>query len=219
VREPPPGASFSYVWSFDDGQSATGQTVTHRYTSAGDYQPRVEVTGSGGNNARCSSSCGGPGRVDVTVTGRERSPDETQGTALGGGTAGGGSGTGGTGTGTGTGSGSGLTGGAAGGSPASRQRRPTAQRAQRPEPRSSFSSDPASGAGKTIIEGLLLQGTGRQLAGSLPQGSSGGTPKPAQGTPGTAGEASQIASGFLLALAIISMGALQERRRVRLRLA
>ena len=218
LQAPPPGASFQYVWTFDDGQTATGQTVTHRYTASGDYQPRVEVTGSGGNNARCSGTCGGPGKVDITVTGRERSPDETQGTPLGGGSAGGGTGTGGTGTGTGTGDGSSLTGGA-GGSKASSQRRAPAARAERPEPREPFSSDPASGAGKTIIEGVLLQGTGRLLDGGLPQSKGGGTPKPAQGTPGTAGEGSQIAGGMLLALGVVWMGALRERRRVRLRLA
>jgi hypothetical protein len=218
VQAPPPGASFQYVWNFDDGQTATGQTVTHRFTAPGDYQARVEVTGTGGTNARCSGSCGGPGHADVTVTGRQRSPDQTQGTPLGGGTAGGGTGTGGTGGGTGTGNGSGLTGGAGGSNSTSRRRAPT-PRAERPEPREPFSSDPASGEGKTIIEGVLLQGSGRVLAGGLPQSKGGGTPKPAQGTPGTAGNASRVVGGVLLALAVVSMGALQERRRVRLRLA
>lgn len=219
LQEPPPGASFSYVWNFDDGRTATGQTVTHRYDAAGDYGPSVEVTGSGGTNARCSGTCGGPGATDITITGSKRSRDQPQGTPLGGGTAGGGTGTGGTGGGTGTGNGSGLTGGAGGARQASPQRRPPAERAQRPEPRQRFSSDPASGKGKTIIEGVLLQGTGRVLDSGLPQSRAGGTPKPAQGTPGTAGEGSRIAGGMLLALGVVSMGALRERRRVRLRFA
>jgi len=112
-----------------------------------------------------------------------------------------------------------LTGGARGATQPSRQRRPPAERAQRPEPRQRFSSDPASGKGKTIIEGVLLQGTGRVLDSGLPQSRAGGTPKPAQGTPGTADEGSRIAGGMLLALGVVSMGALRERRRVRLRLA
>ena len=219
LQEPPPGASYSYVWNFDDGRTATGQTVTHRYDAAGNYGPSVEVTGSGGTNARCSGTCGGPGATNITITGSKRSRDQSQGTPLGGGTAGGGTGTGGTGGGTGTGNGSGLTGGAGGGTQASRQRRPPAERAQRPEPRQRFSSDPASGKGKTIIEGVLLQGTGRVLDSGLPQSRAGGTPKPAQGTPGTAGEGSRIAGGMLLALGVVSMGALRERRRVRLNLA
>ena len=217
LQAPPPGASFTYVWSFDDGQTATGQTVTHRYEAAGDYQPRVEVTGSGGTNARCSANCGGPGKTDVKITGSERKRDQQQGTALGGGSSGGGTGSGGSGGGSGSGSGSGS--GLTGGSRSEPQRRPTAQRQQRPEPRQSFSSDPASGKGKTIIEGVLLQGTGRVLASGLPQSRSGGTPKPAKGVAGTANEGSEIAGGLLLALGVVWLGALRERRRVTLRLA
>jgi hypothetical protein len=73
--------------------------------------------------------------------------------------------------------------------------------------------------GKTVVEGVLLAGSGAPLEGGLPQGKPAGSPKPAKGVPGTASNPSQIAMSLALALAIISMGALRERRRVRLRVA
>jgi peptidase M28-like protein/PKD domain-containing protein len=44
-----PGASFNYHWSFGDGSSATGQSVSHTYASAGTYTLSVAVTSSSGS--------------------------------------------------------------------------------------------------------------------------------------------------------------------------
>ncbi|PIQ24578.1 hypothetical protein COW36_11210 [bacterium (Candidatus Blackallbacteria) CG17_big_fil_post_rev_8_21_14_2_50_48_46] len=39
------GSSPQFVWTFGDGQSQTGQTVTHVYQESGNYTPAVTVTG------------------------------------------------------------------------------------------------------------------------------------------------------------------------------
>jgi hypothetical protein len=44
-----PGASFNYRWNFGDGSSATGQSVSHTYASAGTYTLSVAVTSSSGS--------------------------------------------------------------------------------------------------------------------------------------------------------------------------
>jgi hypothetical protein len=92
-------------------------------------------------------------------------------------------------------------------------------RAERPEPHSRFSSNPQSGAGKTIVQGVLLAGQGSTIEGSLPGGSPSGSPKPRQGVRGTVDKPSQILASLALALAIVMLGALRERRSVRLRVA
>lgn len=217
IRFPPAGASYTYTWDFNDGESAVGATVTHRYKVSGNLIPRVTVRGSGGSDAKCASVCEGTATVDVTVTGSEREGD--LGTPGGsGGTPGlGGTGTGGTGSGSGSG-GSGTDNSASGGyRPARPEARP--QRAERPEPDSQFSSDPASGEGKVIVQGVLLAGAGRAITEALSEGAPAGSPKPQEGTSGIATEPSQIGAAVAAALAFMTMGALRERRRVRLRVA
>jgi len=66
---------------------------------------------------------------------------------------------------------------------------------------------------------VLLAGAGTPLEGPLSKGESGGSPKAAKGTPGTVGSPSRLGAGLALALAIVSMGALREQRRVKLRVA
>lgn len=217
VRVAPSGAQLSYTWEFGDGTTGTGATVTHRYDVSGDLQAQVKAEAAGGS--QCSSICAGVKPVDVTVTGSERRPDEAQGTPQGAGASSNLGGTGGTGggSGVGTGSGSGAGDGGsarAGGSAAKAPR----QRAVRPQPKSRFSSDPASGANQTIVRGVLLEGVGAALDG-LPDSDGGGSPKPQQGKPGTVSQAPRIGIGAVFAIAVFSMGALSERRRVRLRIA
>jgi hypothetical protein len=214
VRFAPPGASFTYTWNFDDGGAGSGQQTTHRYTNGGDFEVLVQVRGVGGS--QCTPSCGGPGKVRVQISGQTRRPQDAQGTPLGGGP--GGTGTGGTGTGTGSGSGSGGAGGSSGTSKGSRK--PPPLRAERPEAHSRFSSNPQAGAGTTIVQGILLAGQGSAIEGILPPGSSPpGSPKPREGVPGRVENPSQLALSVVLALAVVLLGALRERRHVRLRVA
>jgi hypothetical protein len=207
-------ASYTYTWTFDDGTGGSGQTTSHSYSYGGDFQVLVQVRGSGGS--QCSPSCAGPGKVNVRVIGQERRPQDAQGTPTGSGP--GGAGSGGEGTGAGSGSGSGGT-GSAGATSGATSRKPPPLRAERPEAHSKFSSDPQSGAGKTIVQGILLQGQGDAIPGSLPGGAPSGSPKPREGVPGVVQQPSQIAASIALALVVIVLGALRERRRVRLRLA
>jgi hypothetical protein len=50
----------SYTWNFGDGQSASGQSVTHSYTTGGTYNVTLTVTDSFGNSGTTSES------IDVT---------------------------------------------------------------------------------------------------------------------------------------------------------
>jgi hypothetical protein len=69
------------------------------------------------------------------------------------------------------------------------------------------------------VQGILLQGAGAAITAALPGGRPAGSPAPKQGVPGTVDNPSQIVASIALALAIVALGALQERRRVRLRVA
>ncbi len=220
VSSPPAGAQISYSWDFGDGTTGFGASVTHTYSVSGDLQATVKAQGSGGSS-QCAGVCAGVKSVDVTVTGSERKADEVQGTPQGGGTAPNSSGNGGTGGGTGTGDGSGGTGSGSGGGtvapkPSTKTQRP---RPQRPEPDARFSTDPRSGAGTTVVRGILLSGSGATVDGNLPEAKAGGTPKPARGKAGAVSQLSQIGIAAAFAMSVFVWGALQERRRVTLRIA
>lgn len=205
-------ANYTYTWSFDDGGGgSSGATTSHKFTYGGDFQPQVTVRGVGGPD--CTPSCGGVGKVRVRIIGQQRRPEDPQGVP--GASGPGGVGTGGTGTGAGSGSGSG---GSAGGE-ATGSRKAPPLRAERPEAQSKFSSDPQSGIGKTIVSGILLAGQGSAISGGLPGGSPSGSAKPREGVQGVVEEPSGVLFSVVLALGAIMLGALRERRRVRLRVA
>jgi PKD repeat protein len=44
-----PAETFAYTWSFGDGTTATGPTVSHAFVGSGTYVVRVTATGSGGS--------------------------------------------------------------------------------------------------------------------------------------------------------------------------
>ncbi len=154
----------------------------------------------------------------MTVTGETR--DGPLGTDEGGGSAEslGGTGTGGTGSGTGSGGG-GTDDTAFGAYPTKPEPKARPAKAERPEPHLPFSSDPESGAGKTIVEGILLSGSGKTVKDALSKGAPAGNPKPQKGEAGVPSDPSRVGVALALALAIMWLGALQERRRVRLRVA
>ena len=60
VRFAPAGASYTYEWDFNDGESASGATVTHAYKLSGVMRPRVIVRGAGGSTATCASAARAP---------------------------------------------------------------------------------------------------------------------------------------------------------------
>jgi hypothetical protein len=60
---PDPSATLTYTWTFDDGTSASGATVTHAFAKPGDHTARVAVLDSAGRT-------GGIGTV-VSVIGPE----------------------------------------------------------------------------------------------------------------------------------------------------
>lgn len=214
-----PPASYTYLWDFGDGNLGTGATVTHTYEISGAMAASVRVQGANGSTPDCSSICGGSQNVEVTVTGELRDPDEAPGSPQGSGTTGGLGGTGQGGSGTGTGTGDGF-GGSAGATSTSKPKQPLPPlKAVRPDPDSPFSSDPTSGVGKTVVQGILLAGPGAEAEVTLPKGASGGSPKAAKGVPGVVEDTSQLVLALGLALTILLLGALQERRRVRLPVA
>jgi PKD repeat protein len=48
------GASLSYAWDFGDGQSGSGQAVTHIYSAAGQYTATVTISDGHGKQAATS---------------------------------------------------------------------------------------------------------------------------------------------------------------------
>lgn len=46
----------AYVWEFGDGETASGAIVTHTYTVAGTYSPKLVVTDNGGKTDRVTTS-------------------------------------------------------------------------------------------------------------------------------------------------------------------
>ena len=209
----PPGAALSFEWDFNDGSPpASGAVVTHVYTLGGTYAPRVSVTGTGGSTRRCATYCGGHDDVQVIVgeppppppppptPGSATGGAQGAGGAGGGGGGGGGGGQGGSGGGTGAGTGS-------DGSPGARSARPKPKPKPKPKPERPFG---------TTISGILINELGARVR-KLP----GGTPAGEKGRPGTRGDDSQHGLALpvtgLLALVAFSLGALRERRGVRLR--
>ena len=64
------GTIDSYEWTFGDGSSATGQSVTHTYASAGDYTVSLTVTDDAGGTDTASktvsvSTSGGGSDIDL----------------------------------------------------------------------------------------------------------------------------------------------------------
>ena len=61
------GPVSSYSWDFGDGATATGETVTHSYSSAGDYTVTLTVTDDAGGTDSASTT--------VSVSGGNAAPD------------------------------------------------------------------------------------------------------------------------------------------------
>jgi PKD repeat protein len=212
VRFAPPGATLSFEWDFNDGTApVSGRSVTHTYKFGGEYQARVTVTGQSGSTGRCATECVGTDDVDVSV-GEPPPPPPPQPPGAGG--TGGGSGTGsGGGSGTGTGSGTGA-GTGTGSDPAGAQQPAKPKAKPKPKPK------PKKKPFGVTISGVLIDDPGA-IVSKLPSGTAPGGPggTPRRPSDDSDGRGIEIPLTGLFALACISLGALRERRGVRLRLA
>jgi hypothetical protein len=220
VRFPPTGAQLSYQWDFGDGGRAVGAHVTHAYTIAGDMQAQVSVRGSGGSTARCKTSCGGVATVDVRVGEPPQQPqaaDTTPGSGTGNpqapGSSAGGSAAGQGGSGGGSDTGTGRSSPAATGKPKPKD----APTQAKPAPSERSPAGP-------LITGVLLTGEETLPTGKLPSPKfssprPGGDEKGLQATRGGEDEPAQVGGGLALALLVMGLGALRERRLVKLRVA
>ena len=211
----PPGARLTYDWDFGDFATSTGSaTVTHKFDSAGNKQARVSVRGRGGSTQRCATFCAGTDAVNVQVGEVPARPTTTQTTP--------GAGNGnpqapGSSTGTGGGGQGGSGGNAAGTGTTPTARTPSAAAPAKPKPKPP-PPPPKEPFGVTI-SGVLINDTGETVR-KLPSGAPAGAPKGEQeSSGGKTDRALEVPVSALLAFAVICLGALRERRGVRLRLA
>lgn len=215
VRFAPPGAQLEFEWDFNDGTPPqSGRFVSHVYKTPGQYQARITVRGTSGSTGRCATGCVGVDDVDITVG--EGLPEELPAPGTPGGT--------GTGSGSGAGSGSGQggaggTGSGTGTDPSGTEDEPTP--AVTPEPKPEPKPKPAPKPEKPFgvpISGVLIDDIGAVVK-KLPQGKEAGAAAGRRQSESSPPDGTEIQLAGLLALAFISLGALRERRGVRLRLA
>jgi len=204
VRYSEPGTRYSYEWEYGDGPVA-GARIEHAFDRAGAVVAVVSVRSLDPN---CATRCGGVERVSVQVGEAQpqpEAPDPTPGGTQGDPQApGSASGTGG--------GGQGGSGGDAAGTGSGSATAP------KPKPKSKPAPPPKPPFG-TTISGVLINDPGEAVQ-KLPTGEAAGAPKGLRATRGgDDGTSPQLGLGGLLALAVMTLGALRERRGVRLRLA
>lgn len=201
-----PGVAYSFEWDFGEGP-VNGKRVSYSPDLPGVLFAQVEVRDP---DPGCTLRCGGTEQVQVEVGEAPEQPDDLAAGGANGapGAAGSSGGTGGGGTG-----GSGGGGGAGAGTATGEEE---SAAAAKPEPKPP--PPPPKPFGETI-SGVLIEDTGSTLR-KLPGG------EPAGGAEGVrAVRGGETASGFplgltgLLALAMMWVGALRERRGVRLPVA
>lgn len=56
IADDSPGVGLHYAWDFDDGSSASGKTVSHRFDSAGSYDVELKVTDDAGRSDSAQKS-------------------------------------------------------------------------------------------------------------------------------------------------------------------
>ena len=205
VANPPAtGAQLDYSWSFGDGASALGSSPDHAYATDADYLAVVTVTSQGSRGqASVTVHVGHPHRT-ATGTGLGTT------NATGGGAGGSGTGKGGTGGGNNTGGGKGVT------QPKPAPKQPLARKSPAPGAAAKAAAKPAAVASQPV-QGILLADIGSPLDLRL-------SPPPPSGSPGAAHKSVGGSAGFpaaiagiALALTIVTLGGLAERRRVTLR--
>jgi hypothetical protein len=202
----PPGAQATYDWSFGDGTTASGAVVSHAYAVIGQYAAAVNVT------VAASLGSAGASQVLTVVVGNPRKAK-----VAGAGTSDSGA------AGSGTGKGKGGTGSGSSSRPAAVHATPKrpAKASSAPgvaSPLALQAADPQAG---DEVEGILLTDAGTPLAplvaATTPTGSQASS---ASQTASTGGGGIGVAGGGIaLTIAIVTLGALDERRRVSLQTA
>ena len=202
-----PGATYQYTWDFGDGPPKHGKSVTYTPKTAGQAFAVLDVRSS---DPTCTKRCGGTDQATVEVGEAPEQPEDTttggaNGAPGGAGSSGGG-GTGGSGGGSGAGTATG------GDDPSAADTKPEPKPEPKPPP-------PPPKPFGTTISGVLINDTGA-TSQKLPGG------KPAGGEEGVrAVRGGETPGGFplglsgLLAAGVMWVGALRERRGVRLRVA
>ena len=203
-----PNTTYTYTWEYGDGP-VQGQRVTATAKDPGILFAQVEVRD---NDPTCTIRCSGTEQIQVEVGDvPEQPPAPTAGGANG--TPGGGGSSGGTG-----GGGSGGSGAGAGSGTSTATDGDDPSATAKPEPEPKPPPPPPKPFGETI-SGVLINDTGatvEKLPGGEPAGGAEGTRAVRGGE--TAGTFPLGLSG-LLALIVMWVGALRERRGVRLRVA
>jgi hypothetical protein len=192
----PPGKQVLYHWAFEGG-TGFGEQITHSYSNPGDYPVAVTVT--------VSSVAGLSGAADtLTVVASPSKPSKAPG---GGGSV---TGAGGSGTGKGgAGAGSGKPGG---------RRVAAARRLPSGVANPLATQTPSAQTGQQV-QGFLLTDSGlpfvppSAVTPASTSGSSGGSGPGLGGVGGAAG----VGGALALTIAIVTLGALDERRRISLR--
>ena len=207
----PAGAQLSYSWSYGDGATSTLATPPpHAYAVDGDYTAVVTVSDGSGVSPRADVviHVGHPHRT-ATGTGLGTT------NATGSGAGGTGNGNGGTGGGTNTGGTKGRT-----------QPKPAPKPAVRPPnpvPLPGAAAKAATARAAAVasqpVRGILLASLGSPLDLHLSPPPPSGSPGAARKTVGGSSGIAAVLGGIALALAIVGLGGLAERRRVTLRLA
>ncbi|HEY5196317.1 MAG TPA: PKD domain-containing protein [Solirubrobacteraceae bacterium] len=196
----PAGKQVSYHWAFEGG-TGLGEQISRTYPNPGDYPVAVTVT--------VASVAGLSGVADtLTVVVSNAPPAKVPGS---GGSAGGGSGSG-TGKGRGTGSGSSK-------SAAARARKRAAKAAAAQGVANPLARQAPSAQADQQVEGFLLTDAGAPFAppvSTAPTSTSSSSGGSAAGSTGV-GSAAGVGGGIALTIAIVTLGALDERRRISLR--
>lgn len=213
IQSGSPTAQYSYDWDYGDGEvdAFAARRTTHVYELGGSMQVTVEVRNL---DSDCKTACGGLGVLDLRVGApppEPKAPEPSPGAGVGSpnvagtATGTGAGGRGGTGAGSGSGSGS--------GSARKGAHRPSAQRKPKratPPPAKPFGVQ---------ISGVLIDEAGEAVR-TLPAAAAGGAAKGLRAARGGDGpDGRLVALWAALAAAVLWLGALRERRAVRLRVA
>jgi hypothetical protein len=192
----------SYDWSFGDGSTGSGSVVSHSYQAIGQYAAAVTATvpGSGAVSAVLAVVVGHPKTSKVPGAGTSNSGVGGSGTGKGGG---------------GTGSGSSAK-------PAAHSApKTTAKVSSAPGVANPLAAQAPSPPVGDQVEGILLTDAGAPLAPLVSATSTpGSAASSASQTASTGGgSVGAVGGGLALTIAIVTLGALDERRRVSLRIA
>jgi hypothetical protein len=213
VRYGVPGVQYSFEWDFGEGPVA-GKSVNYSPEIAGTLFGQVEVRNP---DPGCTIRCGGTEQVAVEVGEAPKEPEAP--TAGGANGTPGGAGSSGASGGGGSGSGAGGAGGAGTNPGGEDTSEPAPAKKAAPQPKPDPKPKPKPKPFGPTITGVLINDTGTNVR-KLPAGEPAGAAEGVRAVNGGDPPGSvPLALGGLLAVAVMWVGALRERRDVRLRVA